>query len=725
MLIKDTANNYRLTQKITPQTPLFFLASCPLNCEDLLARELAALGVQDIVKLPAAVEFSADIQMLYTCCMWLRIASSIKLVIKKFTADNREALYQQVLTNPWFDHMSAGNTFACQATVSKQAFAPANFLTLLVKDAVADSFRKASASRPNVNTENPDLVVALHMNGIQATLSLELGRSLQERSWRSTIPRTLHGTVLKKHTLSLQENLASALLYRAGWPKAAQAGKIFLDPLCSNGVFVLEACAIASDRAPQLGKTKIGFERWKQFDKEMWQQVQDLAQQRFAQGLQSCPQLHAWSTKDEDITRLQKYCNKAGFTEKVISQQTSFFTTQAPKGPGLILTNPPHGQAFKEPQKIRKLYQDLGQYLKKNFTGWDIALVLLSEELLRELDVRTEKVNSFFSGAEKCYLARFSLYERTQETLTLSQEGQALKKHLEKQYAKFKTLAQDQWHTNVYRLYNNEMQGYLALCDIYEDTLVIQPFDSTPQIKELARICQEITGITRPNTLIKKRRQGSSGNDQYLAQKQTLPVEKIIFEQNYRYFVNLSSYIDTGFYLDHRPLRRWLSKECRGKNVLNLFCYTGSISVVAAGSGATRVCSVDSSKTYISTAQKNAELNKLNSKNMEWLRKDVWDFLHTNEEKWDIIYIDPPTYSNGTGRNNFDIQRDHGRLLSRCLRLLSQGGKLYFSTHFKKFKLDKELECQCRVEDISQKSLDEDCRGVQMVHYLWQIQNKR
>lgn len=718
--------NYTLSQKITPEVSLFFLASCPLNCEDLLMRELNELGATEVEKLPSAVYFSGDVALLYRCCMWLRTASSVKLVIKRFTADNREAVYRQIIANPWFDHMSKNNTFACQATTSKQAFAPPHFLALLVKDAVADSFRKSGASRPNVNTENPDLVVALHMDGNDATLSLELGRALQERPWRVTPPTSQHGAVLKKHTLSMPENLVASLLARTLWGKAAKQGKAFLDPMCGNGVFVMEACAIASDCAPQRGRTRIGLESWKQFDKELWEEVKDEAEQRFQAGIVHCPPIYGYSQKEHEIKLLENCAVKAGFQDKIHTQIFNFLEGHpAPSREGVIVTNPPHGQARKDPLKVRQLYQDLGQELKKNFAGWDMGLVLPSEELLRELDVRTEKVNSFYSGADKCYLARFSLYQKLNQDITLTKQGEILKKHLEKQYQKFLTLAKDAWRTNVYRLYNNEMSGYLALCDIYDDSLIIQPFDSTPEIKELARICQDITGISRQNTLIKKRRQGSSGDDQYMADKQTLPVEKIIFEQNYRFFVNLSSYIDTGFYLDHRPLRRWLTEECQGKSVLNLFCYTGSISVVAAGSGASRVCSVDASKTYLGMAEKNIRLNKLDGAHIKWVRKDVQEFLDREGEKWDIIYVDPPTYSNGTGRRNFDIQYDHARVLQRCMQLLAPQGKLYFSTHFKKFKLDAGLASRYDINDLSHESLDEDCLGSQMVHYMWSIQHKR
>ncbi len=720
---EKNSENYALTQKIHPDMPLFFLASCPLNAEDLLSKEMRELGAQNIEKIPAGVLFSGNIDLLYRACLWARTPSSIKLIVKIFSADSKDTLYQQVLNYPWFDHLSAENTFACRTTCSRKAFAPANFLTLLVKDGIVDSFRRIGASRPNVSSERANIIVALHMDGEKATLSLELGRSLHERPWRSNPDVSLHGVVLKRHTPLIEENLAAALLYRMQWPKAAEEGKTFFDPYCAQGVFLMEAAAMACDYAPALHKAFVGFEYWRQFDKDAWQAEKDQATQRFQQGIEKCPPLCGY-THENKLKTAQRSLEKSAFGQKIQIQKGELFASDAPSQKGLMILMPLYGDIFKDPQKVRGLYQNIGVHLKEKFGGWDIGVILPSEELLRELDVRTERLNTFYHGADKCYLARFMLYDKPREAVPLTKGALALKTGLEKQYQKITALAKEKWKTNVYRLYNNTHSAYPALCDIYDDTLIVQAFASTPEIKELTRVCQEICGISRPNTLMKKRRR-ISADDQYMAEKQTIPLEKVIFEGKYRYFANLSTYIDTGFYLDHRPLRRWIEQEAQGKSFLNLFCYTASMSIVAASCGASHVCSVDTSKTYLNMAQKNARLNKLENASMQWVRADVQEFLAQNEQKWDIIYVDPPTYSNGTGRRNFDIQRDHISLLHRCAALLNKKGWIYFSTHFKKFTMDPSLEKQYYVENITEKSLDEDCTGRQIPHYLWKIRPKR
>lgn len=720
---EKNSENYTLTQKIRPDMMLFFLASCPLNAEDLLSKEIRDMGAQDIEKIPAGVYFSGNIDLLYRGCLWARIASSIKLIVKRFNAQNKEALYQQVLNYPWFDHLSPENTFACRTTCSRKAFAPTHFLTLLMKDGIADSFRRIGASRPNVSSDRANIIVALHMDGEKATLSLELGRSLQERPWRANSDVSLHGTVLKRHAPWIEENLAATLLHRMQWPKAAQEGKIFFDPYCTEGVFLMEAAAMACDYAPALHKAFVGFEYWRQFDKDAWQAVKNQAVQRFEQAIEKCPPLFGY-THENKLKIARRSLEKSPFGKKVQIQKGDLFASDVSLQKGLMILMPPYGDVFKDPQKVRSLYQNMGAYLKGKFGGWDIGVILPSEELLRELDVRTERLNTFYHGIDKCYLARFMLYDKPRETAPLTKGAQALKNDLEKQYKKIIALAKESWNTNAYRLYNNTHSDYPALCDIYDDTLIVQVFASTPKIKELTRVCQEICGISRPNTLIKKRRRIST-DDQYMAEKQTVPLEKVIFEGKYRYFTNLSTYIDTGFYLDHRPLRRRLEQEAQGKSFLNLFCYTASMSIVAASCGASHVCSVDTSKTYLNMAQKNARLNKLESASMQWVRADVQEFLSQNEQKWDIIYVDPPTYSNGTGRRNFDIQRDHISLLHRCATLLNKKGWIYFSTHFKKFTMDTSLEKQYYVENITEKSLDEDCTGRQISHYLWKIRLKR
>ncbi|MGL4524264.1 MAG: bifunctional 23S rRNA (guanine(2069)-N(7))-methyltransferase RlmK/23S rRNA (guanine(2445)-N(2))-methyltransferase RlmL [Spirochaetia bacterium] len=714
---------YALSYKIDEQQELFFLANCPLHAEDLLSQEIVDLGGTIVERVRSGVYFCGKIDLLYRSCLWLRTASSLKLVIKRFKAKDRPSFYQAILTNPWFDHMTSATSIACQVSSAPQSFAPNHFLALVVKDAIADSFRKVGRARPNVNTENPDLGVAVHMEGENGTLLLELGHALHQRSWRINAQSSEHGVVIKKKSSSMQENLAAVLLYRSHWPKFARQGLAFVDAICWQGVTLFEAYAMATDYAPQLKKSSIGFEKWVQYDPALWQKCKEEANLRYEKGKENTPLFYGFDTNDTALDQARLCCEKAQFSHEIQFEKSHLLSLRPPCEKGFMIINPKYSEQLNDAQKTEAFFHEVATYMKANLRGWNIAMTLPSEDALRYLDVRTDRLNTFYHGAEKRHLARFTLFSEAMIT-PLSKQGERMKLYLQDRYASLSDLAKKKWKTSVYRLYCAEKPGYAALCDIYNDILVIQPFETSPEIKELTRACQEVAGINRVNTVIKKRRKMKE-SEQYETEKSLVNVEKIVIEGGLKFYVNLSAYIDTGFYLDHRPLRLWLSKECKGNTFLNLFCYTGAMSVVAAQAGARKICSVDASKTYLNIAEKNMKLNRLETLNAQWVRSDVHKFLQKNSDSWDIIYVDPPTYSNGTGRDNFDVHRDHPRLLHLCIQALAPKGKIYFSTHSRKFRLDEKIECDYLVKDLTKASLDEDCQTDRPIHYLWEIKKRK
>lgn len=197
-----------------------------------------------------------------------------------------------------------------------------------------------------------------------------------------------------------------------------------------------------------------------------------------------------------------------------------------------------------------------------------------------------------------------------------------------------------------------------------------------------------------------------------------------ISENNLQFAVNLSSYVDTGFFLDHRPLRSTVHEQSAGKTVLNLFCYTGSFSVNAASGGAARVHSVDLSKNYLLWAQKNLTLNGFTDKNKYFfINEDVFTFLKHTRNTWDIIILDPPTFSNSKKTTTvLDINRDWQILTELCLNVLNPGGILYFSSNSKQLKFDKTKAEKpgITVKDITQATIPEDFKNVK-IHRCWQI----
>jgi 23S rRNA (guanine2445-N2)-methyltransferase / 23S rRNA (guanine2069-N7)-methyltransferase len=711
-LLKTTINKNK--------QPLHFLASCPRHCEDILSQEIIELGGEITQRLSSTIAFCGDEKLLYKACLWLRTASSVKLVLQRFEAQDRENLYQKVLNTPWIDHFNHTQTFACETTTSETSFAPSHFLNLVVKDAIADSFRKIGKSRPNVNTDNPHMVISLHMDGTNATLGLELGRALYKRHWR--MAGIEQGLLVKSHSAPIKENLSAALLYRAGWPRLCKTGKNFVDPMCGSGTILLEAYAMAYDRAPHLQREFFGFEHWAQFNKTLWQEVLAEATARFEAPKPSVPLFFGYDNNTNTIEQAKHAIKQAGADLAIAVKQADLFQMPAPCAEGLLMSNPPYGQRLGTEEKTVILYQKLGEHLKKYYVGWDVALILPNEDMIRYLDVRTDRLNVFYNGADKRYLARFQVMDAQAIAKPLSDRSQILVKHLSERQDRLGRMAKEHWHTNAYRLYNRGVEAYNAVVDRYDDILVVQTYDDSPAIKDLLRVCREITGLPKSNVLLKKRRKAAAGQNAY-DKDQEKPIKRLIHEGHYQIEVALGSYIDTGLYLDHRPLRRWITKEASQKTVLNLFCYTGAVSVAAATGGALSVCSVDASSTYLKMCQHNMTINHMTAPSHTFIRDDVMHFLQHNHGMWDIIYVDPPTYSNGTGRSAFDLQRQQEQLIQLCFKHLKTGGHIYFSTHYQKFRLSSQLEGMYQVHDLTEKSLDADVTQ-QYAHRLWRIKHK-
>lgn len=196
-------------------------------------------------------------------------------------------------------------------------------------------------------------------------------------------------------------------------------------------------------------------------------------------------------------------------------------------------------------------------------------------------------------------------------------------------------------------------------------------------------------------------------------------------EGPYRFWINLGARVDTGLFLDHRITRARVASEAAGRRVLNLFAYTGSFTVHAAGAGARSSVSVDLSNTYLDWAQKNLSLNGLASPAHELVRADVMDWLRIARPRgleFDLIVLDPPSFSNSKKMQGvLDVQRDHAWLIGRCLELLAPGGCLYFSTNLRRFTLDPGLAQQARIEDLSQATLPPDFRDPR-IHQCYRIE---
>lgn len=293
------------------------------------------------------------------------------------------------------------------------------------------------------------------------------------------------------------------------------------------------------------------------------------------------------------------------------------------------------------------------------------------------------------------------------------------------------------WASNyeieAYRVYFRDMGDIPLAIDIYGKYLhvsVFEPKGGTSLDYETIEALTDAAGkaLYFPEDRIFLKYRTALTNQEQYRKFQSEKVTDEITEYGLRFKVNLSDYVDTGLFLDHRDTRQMVRENSAGRKVLNLFCYTGAFSVYAAAGGASSTTSVDLSNVYINWARENMELNHFSSSAHKFVSADVFKFLEeakASGEKWDLIILDPPTFSNSRKMDrNLDIQKDHVFLIDQCLDLLTKNGNLVFSNNYKNFKLDLDVRKRGFVNNITEETIPEDFKGSK-VHKCWLIQKRK
>jgi 23S rRNA (cytosine1962-C5)-methyltransferase len=272
-----------------------------------------------------------------------------------------------------------------------------------------------------------------------------------------------------------------------------------------------------------------------------------------------------------------------------------------------------------------------------------------------------------------------------------------------------------------YRVYDHDLPEAPFIIERYEDKLYVSEYKRRHGMEDEAHkawleackdIMSEVIGVAREDIFVKLRKRKEGRGDQYQKVDERKS-EFVVHEGGLQFMVNLSDYLDTGLFLDHRITRNMVKEGASGKRVLNLFCYTGSFSVYAIAGGAAQVTSVDLSKTYLAWAERNVAINFPAYKEHEAVHADVLQYLKSlPEASYDLIVMDPPTFSNSKRMEDFlDIQRDHGSLINDCLRALAPGGVLFFSTNYTKFQLDASSLQASAIKDITKATTPFDFAG--------------
>ena len=741
--------------------------------ETILTDELRTFGINNIKATMAGVAFQGDLETAYRACLWSRTANRILLVLSSFEVKTQEDLYNGVQQINWFEHINPEDTFAVSFSAkNSQAINNTHFGALKVKDAIVDQMRDTFQKRPSIDTERPNIRINVYLQGEQAQLSLDLsGESLHRRGYRDVNIRA-----------PMKENLAAAMLLRCGWPEIAKHKGTLIDPMCGSGTLLLEAGMIAADYAPGLLRDYFGFIGWKKHDAECWKKLRMEALQRRKSGMERLPIIVGFDQNKQTVKTALAHITNAGLQNKIHVERRDIEDAEPAESwkTGLLICNPPYGERLGDEQETAELYKKFGESLKAHFIGWKAAMIISNPELGFRLGIRSQKPITLFNGALECKLLRLTIEEsnffipkaRNQEERitkvlginTAKQPENEFKTRIELQSENepnevsedkndervgavdfanrlkknFKKLSKwaKQNAITCYRIYDADLPEYAAAIDIYagEQTWInVQEYEPPKTIDQhkadqrLAGLLSEIPkvlGVDNAQVFLKIRKKQRS-TDQYEKHDDQGRFH-IIEEGGCKLWVNFEDYLDTGLFLDHRPIRKLIQQQANNKRFLNLFAYTGSATVHAAMGGAKSTTTVDMSNTYIEWAKKNMALNK-NAGEHEFIQADCLDWLNTeaneaDKKQYDLIFLDPPTFSNSKRMDDvFDVQNDHVQVIKNATALLADNGVLYFSTNFRRFKMELSALSDLVIEDISASTIPEDFLRNPRIHYCWKI----
>lgn len=692
--------------------------SCPRSLESLLADELQALGLAVRKVTPQGVFGDASLAVIYQICLWSRLANRVHLILFNGNVHNEQALYQQSYQFHWQTVFTLDKTFAIEFHGTNPNLRNTMFNAQVLKDGIVDYFQKLRGSRPVVDKHKPDILIQAHLREEELTVSLDLtGYSLHQRGYR-----------LQSGEAPLKENLAAALLIRAGWPKLAQQEYALYDPLCGSGTLVIEAAMMASHIAPGLLRQDQALAHWVQHQPSLWEKLRQQALQQVKAVRIS---IGGSDHDPELIAKARANAERAGVDQLVQFTVQEYHAARPSEEKGLLISNPPYGERLSDATPLMPLYQGLGVTMHTHFKDWQAAILTSNPLLAKAIGLRSDKQYTFYNGPIDCKLYLFTLNARNQlktdQPRQLSENAEMFANRLKKNFQHLQKWAKREG-IHCYRVYDADLPEYAFAIDIYGDYAVLQEYmapASVPAHKaeqrglEVMQVVPAVLGIPVNNTVVKQRR-SQKGKQQYEKMDQSGHYQ-VVQEGKVKLQVNLHDYLDTGLFLDHRKLRLHFGEIAKGKRFLNCFCYTATASVHAAVAGG-QTTNVDLSNTYLRWAQENFQLNQLPLHQHQFIQADCLEWLSKCRERFDIIFLDPPSFSNSKRMTGvLDLQRDHIKLIDQAMRLLAPGGALYFSTNLRQFKLSPCIQERYGVEDINRETLGEDFKRNPKVHQCYRI----
>jgi 23S rRNA (guanine2445-N2)-methyltransferase / 23S rRNA (guanine2069-N7)-methyltransferase len=704
-----------------------FLALTSPGIEILLAQELKDLHAEQVIQKPEGVYFTSTLENAYQICLYSRLATRILLKLGEGDADNKEELYASAKSINWSEHFSSEQTFAIDFVGVSENIRNSQFGALTVKDALVDNFRDQGFERPSVEKSSPDISFQARLLKQKVALYLDFsGRSLFKRGYR-------------QHTgaAPLKEHLAAAIITRSGW--LDDPSKPLVDPMCGSGTILIEAVSMAANYAPGIDRDKWGFDFWQGHNIEAWSEILEEAKHSSQLGIEKLKtKVFGVDIDSRVLKTAQQNAKNAGlqqfieFSCKDINKLNNAFGHK-----GTFLFNPPYGERIGELPELVENFVLLGQKLKTQFVDWRVAILTANTELLTLMKLASYKRYKFKNGPLDCQFALYNIDEKqaagSSNNLEFEQKDSAFANRLQKNKKNLKNWLKKE-QIECYRIYDADIPEYNVAVDVYGEYLIIQEYAApktieeekvTKRLQEVIYFAPKVLGVPTERVVLKTRakQKGSNQYQKVAESKQSIELS----EYGAKFKINLWDYLDTGLFLDHRKTRQIVAKKSKGKSLLNLFAYTGSVSLQAALHGADTITTVDMSNTYLNWAQDNFKLNNLSGHKYQFIQADCLKWLKENKQAFDVIFIDPPTFSNSKRmEDSFDVQGDHINVITDALNSLSQGGEIIFTNNKRNFKMDTDaIETLGLIaKNISELTRDKDFERNKHIHNSWLISRK-
>ncbi len=702
------------------------IATAAFGLEAVVRRELEAGGYEAKVAQPGRVVFRGDERAIVWANLWLRASDRVLVQVGRFDAADFDALFESTKDLPWERWIGPDAAFPVSGRSIKSQLSSVPACQRAVKKAVVERLMSAHGASELPET-GPTYGIEISLLDNVATLTVDsTGPALHKRGYR-----TLTGKA------PIKETLAAAMVMLSFW----EPGRALVDPFCGTGTIPIEAALIGRNIAPGINRN-FTAETWPQLPGPMWRGARNEAMASIGPPLDE--RIIGYDVDDEALAMARHHAEEAGVDEDVHLQRQPFSELTSKRRHGVLIANPPYGMRVSDREAVEALYREMPEVFRRLET-WSIYVLTARGDFENVLGQRADRRRKLYNGRIECTYYQFHgpkpgtprpAVERAEHRAFGGISEPALRQQEEFRNRLIKMARHlRRWPkrgVTCYRLYDRDVPEVPLVIDRYEDALHVAEYPRPHERSEAEHLdwldlmldtAAETLEVDRDKVFFKKRGR-QRGRSQYERVDEARHT-KIVREGGLKFEVNLSDYVDTGLFLDHRITRSMVRDDAQDAHFLNLFAYTGAFTVYAAAGGAASTTTVDLSNTYLDWAKRNMQLNGFDiaGDRHRFVKSDAISFIDSvgGQARYDLAVVDPPTFSRSKmAPEDFDVQARHVELLNKLLWRMSDGGVIYFSTNFRRFKIDEPAIEASEVREISRQTVPDDFRN-KRVHRCWRI----